>query len=495
MTATYILSTPNAYVNEGDTITVNLNTTNVADGTRVPFAITGTGISSQDFLGNPSLIGNFVVFGGLASVSFVAKNDLLTEYDETLLLTLTGTGNYESINVTIQDTSKTVVTSIVNFSINATPSVIREGQYANFNLTASGLTPGTVVPYRLLGVSQDRLGYGNVTGLLTFVSSNVVGVTSANISFPILQDQKTQGDSTAVLLLSPEFSYSLVVSGTVTIKDTSVAIIPTLTLTTNKGDVKEGESVTITLTTYNIPNGVVYPYQIIPYPTERYPQVVDISRFNGIASLKGNFPATSGNTTSITLSIRDNFIFDQPTYFYIGIPDETVTSPLIRILDSGNTFLASSGAYSGNAYISFLDKADLVSNIGSITIKNGYWKDTSGQLSESIFLQGRTPFAPEGSAAYYQPFSYVIRSSKSIEEWGSAIKTMLHPAGLSIFSEINNETLPSNTPKIVTAATNDAEIQTFAVITADISKLDASEISTPTITALKVDAVSALYNI
>jgi hypothetical protein len=494
MAATYILSTPSAYVNEGDTITINLNTTNVADGTRVPFAITGTGITSQDFVSNPSLIGNFVVYGGLASISFVAKNDLLTEYDETMVLTLTGTGNYERITVTIQDTSRTVVTSIVNFSITANPPIINEGQYATFNLTATGLTPGTVVPYRLLGVSQDRLGYGNVTGLLTFTASNVVGTTATTISFPILQDQKTQGLSSAVLVLQPDFAYSLIVSGSVTINDTSVNIVPTYTLTPNKGDVREGESVTITLTTYNIPDGDVYPYQIVPYPTEKYPEIVDISRFNNLTSLDGKFPPIVNNTASITLSVRDNFIFNQPTYFYISLPEQAVTGPLIRILDSGNTFL-SSAATSGNAYVSFLDKAALVSNIGGITIKNGYWKDTSGQLSESIFLQGKTPFAAEGSAAYYQPFSYVIRSSKSIEEWGDAIKTMLHPAGLSIFSEINNETLPSSTPKIVTAATNDAEIQTFAVITADISKLDASETATPNIPELKVDAVSALYNL
>ena len=89
----------------------------------------------------------------------------------------------------------------------------------------------------------------------------------------------------------------------------------------------------------------------------------------------------------------------------------------------------------------------------------------------------------------------VIKSSKSIEEWGSAIKTMLHPAGLSIFSEINNETLPSNTQKIETITAGDADIQTFATITADVTKLNAGNTRTPTIPTLVVDAVSALYNL
>jgi hypothetical protein len=72
---------------------------------------------------------------------------------------------------------------------------------------------------------------------------------------------------------------------------------------------------------------------------------------------------------------------------------------------------------------------------------------------------------------------------------------MLHPAGLSIISEINNETLPSNTQKIETITAGDADIQTFATITADVTKLNAGNTQTPTIPALVVDAVSALYNL
>jgi hypothetical protein len=72
---------------------------------------------------------------------------------------------------------------------------------------------------------------------------------------------------------------------------------------------------------------------------------------------------------------------------------------------------------------------------------------------------------------------------------------MLHPAGLSIFSEINNETLPSNTKKIEAITAGDTDIQSFAIISADVTKLDASETATPTIPALHVDSVSATYNL
>jgi hypothetical protein len=112
-----------------------------------------------------------------------------------------------------------------------------------------------------------------------------------------------------------------------------------------------------------------------------------------------------------------------------------------------------------------------------------------------MYLQGKTQYATEDSIAFYQPFSYVIRSSKSIGEWGSSIRSVLHPAGLSIFSEINNETLPSTTQKIAAITAGDTDLQTFATITADITKLNASNTQTPNIPALYVDAVSALYNL
>jgi hypothetical protein len=74
-----------------------------------------------------------------------------------------------------------------------------------------------------------------------------------------------------------------------------------------------------------------------------------------------------------------------------------------------------------------------------------------------MVLQGKLPFGNEDTLAFYHPFSYVIRSTKSIEEWRDSIKNLLHPAGLTIFSEINNETLPNSvlslTPKSVEDST------------------------------------------
>jgi hypothetical protein len=184
-------------------------------------------------------------------------------------------------------------------------------------------------------------------------------------------------------------------------------------------------------------------------------------------------------------------LFEQSEFFYILIPNRNTSSVPIEIIDSGNTYLASGATHTGNVILSFLDPAILRANIGGMAIAKSYWKDTSGQLSENMYLQGKTQYATENSVAFYQPFSYVIRSSKSIDEWGNSIRSVLHPAGLSVFSEINNETMTYNAQSLEVKVTNDTEIDTFSSITIDNPLLRASDASSD----LTVDSVTSLFNL
>jgi hypothetical protein len=91
-----------ASIGEGSSVTINLTTTNIPNGTLVPYTITG--ISAADLVGG-SLTGNFTVSNNSASLTLTAKADNLTEGDETMTLTLDGKGVSKS--VTIIDTSTT----------------------------------------------------------------------------------------------------------------------------------------------------------------------------------------------------------------------------------------------------------------------------------------------------------------------------------------------------------------------------------------------------
>jgi len=98
--ATYSLSSTAYSVNEGESFTVTLNTTNVANGTSFPYTITG--ISSAD-IGGASLTGNFVISNGTATRTITVTADSLLEGPEIFRLSLNN--GYDYINVAFADTS------------------------------------------------------------------------------------------------------------------------------------------------------------------------------------------------------------------------------------------------------------------------------------------------------------------------------------------------------------------------------------------------------
>jgi hypothetical protein len=83
---TYSLTSDFNVIYEGNSVTVTLNTTNVADGTNVPYAVSG--ISSGDI--TQASTGNFTITGGTDSAIFSAVDDGLAEGTETMRVQING---------------------------------------------------------------------------------------------------------------------------------------------------------------------------------------------------------------------------------------------------------------------------------------------------------------------------------------------------------------------------------------------------------------------
>jgi len=96
---TYSLSAP-LVVDEGDSFTVNLTTTDIPDGSVLSYNITG--ISASDIGGEP-LTGQFVVNANSAFATFTLTNDLGLEGPEKFVLTLNN--QQASVEVQFLDTS------------------------------------------------------------------------------------------------------------------------------------------------------------------------------------------------------------------------------------------------------------------------------------------------------------------------------------------------------------------------------------------------------
>jgi len=101
------------------------------------------------------------------------------------------------------------------------------------------------------------------------------------------------------------------------------------------------------------------------------------------------------------------------------------------------------GTYSGDTLREFYfdskdavidpdDPAIIRIDLGPLTKYPGYYKNNDGFLDDAIFIQ---------DSRYYQAFSYVLKIDERLESYKSAVKTLIHPAGLALFGEydIRNE--------------------------------------------------------
>ena len=483
LSPTYTLSVDKNTTTESSNIIITLRTTGVDNNILVPYVIYGNGINTLDFLDRIQLTGNFNVTSNISRVILDINPDVTTEGTEAVFLALTGPERNETIGFVILDTSTAPPSGIVRFYISSSVSSIREGNYLTFNIDATGVDTNLTVPYELLGISAaDLLDPSQIRGniVLTYdpfaiISTSTTGslaplsgtgVASGSLTIGVLENFRTDGLRTVFLSLTPDFSYVVEVNSTITIIDTSPGTDPAYTVALDKYSVIEGQNVEVTVTTTNVADNTIITANIIPFGNSR----IQISDFVGLDHLGIQFPPTSSNTTSYTLQTADDFIFEQSEYFYLGVTGTTFTSGTVEILDSGNTLIQSVETYTGNISIRFLDKALLEPDLGGFTIGRSTWEDTAGMLSEKVFVQGKTPYAGPDAPPFYQPFSYVIRSNKSIEFWRNSIKNIIHPAGLALFSEISNETQFLDRQKVSANVSLDSEISDFFALTADSQK-------------------------
>ena len=277
--ATYALTVDTNAVDEGESFTVTLTTTNILTGTTIPYTISG--VSSAD-IGDEQLSGLLTISNNTATKTFTVTEDLTTEGTETFTLSLTNIS--ESVVVTIGDTSTTPVQSYT-LDLGGVAN-INEGSDLTVTLTTVNVPDDTTVPYTIsgTGITTADIGGNALTGNFT-VTSN-----TATLILPITSDAATEGLETMTIALDNGES-----SVTVNINDTSVGGAVSYTLSSSAAAVNEGDSVTITLTTTNVDDATTAAYTITGVTS------ADI----GGESLTGNFTINS-NTANLVLTLAND---------------------------------------------------------------------------------------------------------------------------------------------------------------------------------------------
>lgn len=181
----YVLSTDVVSVSEGQSITISLDRTisEIADGTTVPYTITG--IQADDIV--EPLTGNFTVNNNTASLTFNIESDIgVDKYaeGETFTMTLDSPNAVTSIDIPIVDTTPEP------YALTTTTSEI-EGQ--SFNITISTtvgttVSDGTTVPYTITGIQANDIAEA-LTGNFTLTSNTDTITINLEANSPIDENE------------------------------------------------------------------------------------------------------------------------------------------------------------------------------------------------------------------------------------------------------------------------------------------------------------------
>lgn len=292
---TYTLSRSTSLVNEGQSFSITLITTNVNAGTTVPFTITG--VQSAD-IGGADLTGNFIT-GTTDTFTYPVSQDLQTEGAETFTMTLDGITPSVAANVTIADTSQTPA---ITYNLTTSVGNVSEGDTFRVTLTTGNVAAGTELAYTVTGVDAADLSAGNVTG------SFVVGTTEF-LDFTLAEDTKTEGIESFMISLDNGLA-----TAQIQVADTSqAAAVESYSLGRSAAAVNEGGTFTITLTTENIAPGTSLPYTITGVQTG------DI----GNTSLTGDFIV--GTTDSRVFNVTADLTTEGSEVFQLALDNGEAT--------------------------------------------------------------------------------------------------------------------------------------------------------------------------
>lgn len=152
---------------------------------------------------------------------------------------------------------------------------------------------------------------------------------------------------------------------------------------------------------------------------------VSLLSSNTVNAAQQLIASASSSRSGDNLSIGDRTLgFNEQGYVNLG---DYITTSYVDGTYAGSIIREFSLNFR-NAQIESADPAIIEVNLGALVRYPGYFTSNAGFLDDSIFIQ---------DSKYYQAFSYVIKIDERLDSYKSAVKTMLHPAGMALFGEYN----------------------------------------------------------
>jgi hypothetical protein len=286
-------------LDEGQSVTFTVTTTNVPDGTTLYWTTAGTA-TAEDF-DDDADNGSFTVTSGTATITRPTRTDALVDPSEVFTLSVR-TG---SVSGTIVATSEvvTIVNTTPSYEINPNVVSVDEGESVVFTVTTANVPDGTTLYWTNSGstTAEDFTDNQN-SGSFTVTSG------TATITRTLLLDDIASELETVVLDVRTDSVSGEIVatSGTVSVVERSAIYAVSASTST----VDEGQSVTFTVTTSGVPDGTTVYWTIsgtavaADFTDDAASGSFTVNSNSGtiVRTLKND--VTTEGTQSFTLSIR-----------------------------------------------------------------------------------------------------------------------------------------------------------------------------------------------
>jgi hypothetical protein len=249
---TYTLTPSASNINEGQSLTLEVSSTNVVAGTILYWSAGGTGINSADFSAGVLTGSGAIGPDGKFNFAHTLANDLTNEGNETLEFKLfSDTARQLQVGSTatviIKDTSLSPAST---YGLTPSSTSINEGTTLTTTVNTTNVAPGSTLYWTVDGTGINAADFS--AGVLT--GSGTVG-TDGKFSFThtLANDLMTEGDETLQVKLFSDSARTLAVTSTIniTIKDSS-SIQASYFLQARNPFTNEGATLTTEVSTYGV---------------------------------------------------------------------------------------------------------------------------------------------------------------------------------------------------------------------------------------------------
>lgn len=398
--ATYKITPNKISMNEGQSVTYQIETTGVPTGTTMYWTNSGT-TTAADFTDNQNS-GSFIINAGAATITRNVSNDLFVDgvLQETIILNL----RLGSISGTIvpNGTAATVYvndTSVPYYNVTASTSNVNEGSSVTFTVVATGIATGTTIYWSNEGTTTASDFTQNINnGSITFdTNTKTVTLTVKNdyttesvesIIFRIRKDS-VNGD-----FIDPIDPYTTTAS--VTVNDTSIPVVESFTPPTSP--VNEGSALLWLVNTVGFPLGTVLYWTNEGTTTAAdFTQEINSGPLPLNVTILNNIPYGSG---TISLNLKDDFLTEGTESIRLRLRTGSISgdpiitnglSAITTVTDSSRASLLYS-VTSITASVSSLTEGQSVTfTVVTQNVPNGtylFWENI-GTTSASDFTDGK----------------------------------------------------------------------------------------------------------